>query len=382
MFYLLITLLLLTLLLNLGTKKYALSHLIYYRKTSKKIVEIGEEFIVSTTIENKKALPVTFLQVTETYPSELLLGQTKEQNKEKTKEQIKEQNKGFGFTVHKATLLVMPYQRVKISYPMTAVKRGSLRFAEVALTGGDLLGLGTTMKNLEDPKDIIVLPKAAVFEEELVPYGDFYGDLSVRRWIIEDPVLTVGIKEYTGSEPLKTLHWPSSLRSGRLMVKQFDYTSDQAVMVVLNIECSRPFYTGIIHSKIEKCISIARAVIDQFEAQGVPYSFLTNAVVVGADTGETIAPGYGRAHYEKTIEKMGRIFASIQMPYEELLLELAKRSTRFSSIVMITPVMLEPYLEPINRICQYTQRTVCISMDQECLEQLNQAIIILTERRN
>ena len=43
----------------------------------------------------------------------------------------------------------------------------------------------------------------------------FLGDVSVRRFIYEDPVLTTGFREYTGREPMKHISWTQSARGPR-----------------------------------------------------------------------------------------------------------------------------------------------------------------------
>src|SRR5699024_304525 len=81
------------------------------------------------------------------------------------------------------------------------------------------------------------------------------GDLSVRRLLYEEPVLTVGVREYTGREPMKMISWKQSARRGSWMVNQYDYTTEASVMVLLNLDS--PMLT---EERAEWCFSAARTV--------------------------------------------------------------------------------------------------------------------------
>lgn len=371
MIYVLIFLISIGLVLNILSKKYVLHNLYYSREIDKKIVEIDEEFEIVTVVENKKLLPVTFLQVIEKFPSAL-----KYKFKASTEESAE-------YMFHKTAMLMFPYQRVKRSYKVFCNQRGRLVFRDVSLIGGDLLGLNTSILELERLQEVVVLPQKTDLENEIIPYGSYYGDISVKRWIIDDPILSVGIREYTGTEPIKTIHWPSSLRAGTLMVKEFDYTSDNTVMIALNIECAKPFWSGMNIEKMEKCISIAREVIEKFEEAGIPYGLASNAHYNGAkNSGSIEAAGFGRAHYNNTVESLGRIECGISMSFEELLGSIAKGAGSYTTFVIITPVVLEDYLDSINSLSEKAMRTVLISLDKSNLEYLRDGILTYVGRKD
>jgi hypothetical protein len=113
--------------LNSLSRKYALSNLKYERKFSKEILEIDEEFEIETTIENNKYLPVSFLQISEEYPSQLSYKQ--KSLKMKSVEAV----------TNVYTLIMLPFQRVKRRYKVSASKRGRYLCKDVELLVGDLL---------------------------------------------------------------------------------------------------------------------------------------------------------------------------------------------------------------------------------------------------
>ncbi|MGC9064750.1 MAG: DUF58 domain-containing protein, partial [bacterium] len=228
MVYVLVFLIILGIGLNSLSKKYALKGVRYSREISKKIVEVNEDFDIVTVIENRKALPVTFFQIIERFPATI-------QYRFRT-----DRFKTVEFLYHTITMFLLPYQRIKRTYVAYCDKRGRYIFSDVSLIAGDLLGLNTFTKGLDYWQEIIALPKPVDLREEIIPYGDYNGELSVERWIIDDPTMIIGIREYTGLEPAKTIHWPSSARHNSLMVRKFDFTMENTTMIFLNIECVKP----------------------------------------------------------------------------------------------------------------------------------------------
>lgn len=364
MAYLLLFLVVVGIILNRLSKKFALLGVTYSREISKRILEIGEDFHITTVLENRKFLPVTFLQIIERFPSGI-------EYRFKA-----DQFKSTEFLYHTITMFLLPFQRIKRIYTATCNKRGRYIFEDVSIIAGDLLGLNTFMESIRYSQEIIVLPKSIDLKNELIPYGSYNGNLSVQRWIIDDPTMIIGIKEYTGLEPAKTIHWPSSLRTGSLMVKKFDFTLENTAMIILNVECDKPFWVDIKPDDIERCISITRGVIEKFESLGIPYGFATNSIMHGLPASRNIIyPSSGPSHLETLLECLGRVSYSISLTFEELLLRLNRRDIKCSTYVIITPKVLESYVESINNLVSELEEIILISLKDTNLEFISQDIL-------
>lgn len=369
MAYLLLFLIIVGVILNRLSKKYTLSGVTYQREISKKILEIGEDFHITTVVENRKFLPVTFLQIIERFPAGI-------EYKFRA-----DQFKTVEFLYHTITMFLLPFQRIKRVYTAVSYKRGRYIFEDVSLIGGDLLGLNTFVKSVRYNQEIIVLPKSVDLERELVPYGNYNGNLSVQRWIIDDPTMIIGVKEYTGLEPAKTIHWPSSLRTGNLMVKKFDFTLENTAIIILNVECDKPFWADIKPDDIERCISITRGVIERFESMGMQYGFATNSIMHGLPANRNIVyPSSGISHLENLLECLGRASYSISLTFEELLSRLSRRDISYSTYVIITPKVLDSYIGPINSLASELEEVILISLKDENLEFVSDSILKYTDR--
>jgi hypothetical protein len=364
MIYALIILLFSGVIINILSKKYSLYKLIYKRNISKSTVEINEEFEITTIIENEKIIPVLFLQVVEKIPFQLTY---------KFKADV---IYGEEHIHHTTTMFLMPKQRIKRTFKVFLKQRGLYLFSDVTLIAGDFLGLTTTSMQQEYLQEVVVYPSSLNIEKELKPFGSYYGDISVKRWIISDPILTIGIREYTGYEPQNSIHWPSSLKTGMLMVKNYDYTTDNKVMIVLSIECSRPFWSNIDMAKIEKFFSITRSIMEELEGLGIPYSFVTNIQSNESGIKESYIPyGYGAVHFYDILEFLGRANYNVSIFFEKVLDNLINTHEKSITYVLITPKLLNEYIDSINQLSINVEKTIVISIGDENINKLNEKII-------
>lgn len=359
MVYALLILIILGFILNSLSKKYSLYKLTYKRSLSKSKVEIDEEFDITTIIENRNMLPVSFLQVIEKYPIEISY----------------KFSEGLFYTkqncFHKTTMFILPKQRIKRTYKVSFKKRGVYLLSNVTLVAGDFLGTETMSIEQIYDQEMVVYPSRFDIQNELKPFGSFYGDISVQRWIINDPILTIGVREYTGNEPQKSIHWPTSLRTGKLMVRNYDFTTDNKVMLVLNIECAKPFWSQIDSDKIEDCISLTRTIMEELEGLGVSYGLITNIQSNRLTNGRSYIPyGQGGAHFYDMLDFLGKIIYMLNCSYEELLYDCVNSHERAITYVLITPKILDEYIEPINRLSMNSEKTILLSMTDENLNKV------------
>lgn len=347
-----------TYLLNKISLDYGFEKLYYNMEIEKMVAEIGEDITINSIIENNKPLTVSFLKVEERFPS------------------------GFYEELNVYSLFVMPYQKVKRTYSITAKERGLHHFKNTYLDLGDFTGFNRKFQEEKIDNKIIILPEKIELEKNIEAVGDLYGDISVKRWIIDDPLMTVGIREYTERDPQNYIHWPSSIKYGELMVKQFDFTMDNSVMILLNIESSKPYWKDIKSTSIEEAIKLCRAVIENMEELKIPYGFATNAYNINVDnnSGHYYYPGTGKSHKDNFLEILGSINYAISSTFEETLDNIIRKKGSYTTVIIITPKILDTYIAPLNDLGKVTTKTVVISIEDDNFNGLRNNI--LKYRRN
>ena len=217
---------------------------------------------------------------------------------------------------------------------MSISRRGYYPLPGLEIARGDFLGLREESRRSRRFRFVTVAPREAEdagFQDVL---GGFLGDISVRRFLHEDPVLTAGYRAYTGREPMKSISWTQSARGLGLMVKKYDFTSEPAVSVLLNADGPR----SPEHSeRMERCFSLARTVCRVLEERGIGYDFTTNAssAELFSDVAD-LGAGLGGQHFSAVLERLGR--ADCRAAYSgERLLERSAASNSGKGRILITP---------------------------------------------
>ncbi len=327
--------------------------------TAEKDYEIGEEIPITSVVENNKLLTVSYLKIEEYFPTH------------------------FNVAKNVYSLFILPFQRVKRTYKVHAKKRGLHRIKDVVLELGDFAGFRSELRKVDVNHEIVVLPRRLDLTKSLAPMGPLGGDVSVRRWIIDDPLMTVGIREYTGQEPQRFIHWPSSAKHGNLMVKNFDFTSDNTVLVVLNVETAKPRWQAIEEDLVEKAVSITRGVLEEFQELNIPYGLITNAYNEQSGNWDYYYhAGLGQGHLAALLHVLGRIHFRVPAFFENTLRDIQRRQGNFTTVVIVTPRLLESYIEPIEQLAQAVPRTIVIAVEGEHLEALGEGIIKYRSKRD
>ena len=187
---------------------------------------------------------------------------------------------------------LMPRRVLRGTIPLSCTARGDHPLGRVYLETGDFLGLHPVVRAFDIPVSVICTAAPAEIDRKVEPIGGLLGDVSVRRFIMEDPSIILGYREYSGVEPMKSISWLQTARTGRLTVKKHDFTVDTDIAIVLDIEACR-------QNEAEHCLSLVRTVCDELERQKIPYSLFSN--------GDLQSPlkGVGRAHCFEIQRRIG-----------------------------------------------------------------------------
>lgn len=313
-------------------------------KLSKTIVEPDELFNIITSVQNTRKISVNYLRVNELYPQKLALhGDNRVIS-----------NSDVQGSAMVSSVMFLPAQKtvqrvVEASLPA----RGRYMFHGMHLVCGDFLGFREMTETKSMYKEVVVLPKPYTHPALTELLGGFLGDHSVRRFIYEDPILTLGFREYTGREPMKSISWTQSAKVGKLTVKNYDYTTEVTVSVILNTEFSSDGYsmTKAESEIFERSLQVARSVCEYLNSQNISFSFTSNMMTGGRRlTSLSLNSAFGAAHLMSILENLGRGLYGTVEPFQKTLYTAEKSASHGRSCIIITPRILDEYYEPIARL--------------------------------
>ena len=307
----------------------ALKGIGYKYKFTKQLVEPEEHLELISTITNYSSRFVPFIDLEEKFPPEANLLQ----------EGVRLRTDLMRNVSLASSVYLMPKSLLERRVLISFSQRGTYAFRGAKLSGGDFLGLSEKIESFLSFKEIVVYPKVANLNQVDQMLGGFLGDVSVRRFMMEDPILTVGSREYTGREPLKQISWKQSARRNQLMVNQYDYTSDPVVSVLLDINVSKNVESEIRIQLIEQCFSLSRTVFQLLEQKGIAYDFISNASRANSHHSQNyLEKGLGKAHFRKTLEMLGRSSVISTESFFETMNLLCQKNESNQSVIIITPL--------------------------------------------
>lgn len=256
--------------------KNALKHVSYSRNFSRNTVFEGEQIEMVERIVNNKLLPLPWLRLESIMTRSLLFA--------------REQNLGISrgdiFQNHVSMFSMRSYRQIVRRHQVTCTQRGYYKLNSATLTTGDPLGRSSVMRQIPLSLELVVYPRIIALEELPLPNHSWLGDLAVRRWIVEDPFLTSGVRGYRSGDSLRSINWKATARTGDLQVHKRDYTADHRLVICLNIATSEEMWRTVQDAvRIEQGIRYAATVAHYALERGIPTGFICNGWVADLKKG-------------------------------------------------------------------------------------------------
>lgn len=112
--------------------------------------------------------------------------------------------------------------------------RGGFPLGPTILTSGDPFGIFRVSRQFPAESNLIVFPMLFQVRDFLSPPGLLPGGKAIRRKSIDITPHASGVREYVPGDPMKRIHWPTSVRRSQLMVKEFEQDPQAEVWFFLD----------------------------------------------------------------------------------------------------------------------------------------------------
>lgn len=312
-------------------RKFGLRHLSYQRYFNVTTCYEGDQIEMVERIANRKLLPVPWVRLESSLSAHLKF----------MRQQGQTISEGQMFQNHRSLFSLMPYTQIVRRHKFICLRRGIYKLDSATLTIGDLFGIFTRFQRLTLQRELIVYPRPVLPDEAELPSHSWQGDVTVRRWIVHDPFMFAGIREYQYGDPMTDINWKATARSNRMQVNQHDFTADRRVMVYLNVEDHEKMWNQVSDEElIERGISYAAGIIEQAIYAGMEAGFTTNGYLKeGAKEPIRIQTGGGRGHFEYILEHMARMTIARSVPFDTLLEQEVRAARTNLDIILITTYM-------------------------------------------
>jgi len=307
-------------------------------------VEPGATFEVQAVVTNRSRLPVGYLELKEVYPSDAKLPESL----------VRSQR--YDGTYLSKKCRVRGRRRKKLTLETSIEKRGVHVFRSEAIVFGDFLGFREISKNVSLRREIVVYPERLKTGSLTDAVSGFYGDMVSKRFLIRDPILTSGFREYTGREPMKDIHWLQSAHRGQLMVREYDYNRQLSACIILSTDSISYGDDDVL----DRCCSTVRTVCELMIEQGASVSFFTNARLKRVAGKPVWSCNAGAGNMGGLLEGLGRITYYAVAPVDKLLEYALRESDYDSAFILILPAGDRRGEEAADRLTKQTGRELAI----------------------
>jgi uncharacterized protein (DUF58 family) len=117
----------------------------------------------------------------------------------------------------------------------TCQERGRFTLGPVALTSGDPFGLFRVSRKIPATTTVVVYPATVDVRAFPLPVGYLPGGDALRRRTHYVTTNASGVRDYAPGDGFNRIHWPSTARRDRLIVKEFELDPLSDVWVVVDM---------------------------------------------------------------------------------------------------------------------------------------------------
>ncbi|NPV71439.1 MAG: DUF58 domain-containing protein [Firmicutes bacterium] len=256
----------------------------------------GEPATLTITLENHKLLPITWLQMEEDVPEDLIL---------------KGGRLGIHYIPGRKRLLSFVslgyYERVRRQYEIRFPRRGYYSLGPARLTCGDPFGFCKETLALKDTTHLIVYPRILPLEALGLPARRPLGDTRVSDRLLQDPSFVAGIRDYDPSDSFKRIHWKATARTGSLQVKVYEPRAETCTAVFLNAATYDPPWLGLDVDLLDQAITVAASVFSLCLENRYVAGIFSNGCVAGTGTGLKIPPSRSPEMLEEGLAALAKM---------------------------------------------------------------------------
>jgi uncharacterized protein (DUF58 family) len=192
----------------------------YTRKFSETRAFLGETLDLTLKVRNQKFLPLTWLEVLDVFSPTLPLdgGEVV-------------LNRASNLGEFRSFWMPGAFQRLTRHFSIQCTQRGYHTYGPATVSTGDGFGL-FSRKALASKQDcIIVYPRLYSVAELRLPAKNPFGERGSKLQLFEDPLRTVGIREWQSGDDLRRVHWKATARHRHLLSRVYEPSEEPQMLI-------------------------------------------------------------------------------------------------------------------------------------------------------
>jgi uncharacterized protein (DUF58 family) len=228
-------------------------------------------------------------------------------------------------------------------------QRGRFRLGPITLITSDPFGVFEHRKQLQETSSMVVYPLTVDLPHFALPGGELPGGGTMHRRTPHITTNVRGVRDYSPGDSFNRIHWPSTARTRRLVVKEFEL--DPTADVWLMVDMHNAAQTGLLRkeqptevpqlwpkpsslepSTEEYAVAIAASLAKYF----VAHNRAIGLIAYGQKR-EVLTPDRGERQLIKIMEALAVIRATGTIPIAQIVAAEGRALGRSTSVIVITP---------------------------------------------
>lgn len=243
-------------------------------------------------------------------------------------------------------------------------RRGRFTLGPITISSGDPLGLFRLERHIPTTSTMIVYPATFDLAGFEPPGGRLAGGGAMRRRAHYITTNVAGVRDYAPGDSFNRIHWPSTARTGRLIVKQFEMDPTADIWLVLDmdqaVQVGEPakdlselqgpavLWAPSLKTQIdpyteEYGVTVAASLARHFLAQN-----RSVGLIAYGQEREVVQLDRGERQVAKILETLAVIRAEGRWPLEHVLAAEERAFGRNTTVIVITPSTSENWVAALR----------------------------------
>lgn len=275
--------------------------------------------------------------------------------------------------------------RKQHSWRVTTIcrERGRYQLGPMRLTTSDPFGLFTMRRDLTPTTNVVIYPMTFDIHQFALPVGMLPGGDALRRRTHYVTTNASGVRDYAPGDSFSRIHWRSTARRNRLIVKEFELdpladiwiVPDMAIFDHVNTEQNQD-------EKIQTSGNLPPWMqLDEFTlpenteeymvtiAASLSQYFIRRDRAVGmmayGQRSEILQPDRGERQMNRILETLSVLRAEGQIPISGMMNAELKMFPRGTTVIVITPTVREAWATSARQLVRRGLRVVTVLIDPE-----------------
>ncbi|HET6445566.1 MAG TPA: DUF58 domain-containing protein [candidate division Zixibacteria bacterium] len=263
--------------------------------------------------------------------------------------------------------------------------RGRYRLGPMTLRTSDPFGMFPMERDIDATTNVVVYPLTADIHHFALPIGMLPGGDALRRRTHYVTTNASGVRDYAPGDSFSRIHWPSTARRNRLIVKEFELDPMADIWLVIDMAVfshvsSMPedvdpatvesdFHPWLMWKEQEYVLPEATEEYTVTVAASLTQYFLRRDRAVGllaiGQTHEVIQPDRGERQMNRIFETLAVLRADGQVSIQDLLDTESQLFPRGTTVIAITPTVQEEWATSARQLSRRGLRVVSILIEPE-----------------